>query len=122
MPKKINRFIEAHADPKRCDFTDNNLAVVTSFQLSPATETPIHIQGIHETDKTKTTVTIALSIPQATRMAHDVAKAINELGWRQEQMQQKGDDNTAELQRLKDRIVELEVDLDEALEKRDDNG
>jgi hypothetical protein len=89
MPKKIKRFIEAHADPARCDFTDNNLAVVTSFQLSPATETPVHIQGIHETGKTRTTVTIALTIPQAERMARDVTKAINESGWRQEQAKSK---------------------------------
>ena len=82
MSKKINRHVEAHADPKRCDFTDNNLAVVTSYQMSPATDRPVHIQGIHETEKTRTTVLIALTIAEATRMAKDVARLINESHYR----------------------------------------
>jgi hypothetical protein len=71
---KRNRFIQAHADPKRCDFTDNNLAVVTSYQVSPQTDTPIHISGIHETKKTRTNVQIALTYEQALRMCRDVLK------------------------------------------------
>ena len=70
------KLIEARAEKRPYNGTGPN--VVGSYQMSPPTEAPFVVTGVHETEATRTHVKIMLTPDEARKLAADIGSYLGD--------------------------------------------
>lgn len=71
-----NRLLEAVAAERPYNGTGPN--VVASFQVTPPTDRPFIVSGVHRTERTTTHIQIALTRDEARRLADDLREYVGD--------------------------------------------